>query len=508
MIINIEGSASHALKESVDGSFSSWFQGSKVVNADGTPKLMYRGDDNDIDEFSREYSASSNLYGTGFYFTDDKSQAFHYGGAKPYYLRIVHPLATDGHEITKKQLYDFLVAVDENEDYGLYNYGYGATPESVLSDVYGKSDFAMLLDINACCIGDLVEATLLFNKINATDFDGFILDTETVVFDNSQIRKAEGIQESNSNLDSLIKNVLREYREDQLLPFDGDGRKMNYMHLMDFIESMGKYGKLPACSPVENFENLISLYKAMKEFIEGDEYCYDYINFVSKFLQYAMRQNIIAGENQIIDTIKEEIEEDYPSADEISDFFYHNESLFDCILEKLLDFTLITYEGQDIFYDFLMKENFDCASYLYNYSFKKDKRNLIYIERGITIPKYSEKDFFKRGSNYVPDYYEYLKNNFSNLGVCWSYIEGGGTSEYCGEPYYDSEGVRNFEEVIFKGFVSPLDINWGETCGIELWMGMEESEVRLNKNAVVELDEVIVNGVNILKQPIVIVPKI
>lgn len=179
----------HILRESNDDLIS-WFQGSYVVNQDGSPKVMYRGDRNETTTFDRAHSSPHNLYGTGFYFTESKSHASQYGNVQPYYLKITHPLSTKGHEITKQQLYKFLVAVDENEDYGLYNYGYGANPKTVLNSVWGKSDFVMLQDINATCIGDLVEATLLFNQLNGTDFDGFILDTETVVFDNSQIRKA------------------------------------------------------------------------------------------------------------------------------------------------------------------------------------------------------------------------------------------------------------------------------------------------------------------------------
>ena len=186
------------------------FPNSKVRNEDGSLKVMYRGDSKQIDSFDREYSSSSNLYGTGFYFTDAESHAMQYGNPTQYYLNIEHPLSTDGHEITKEQLYKFLVAVDENEDYGLYNYGYGSNPNTVLSSVWGKSDFAMLLDINACCIGDLVEATLLFNEVNNTDFDGFILDTETVVFDNSQIKRV-GIVESRKCITETNMQTLYHY---------------------------------------------------------------------------------------------------------------------------------------------------------------------------------------------------------------------------------------------------------------------------------------------------------
>ena len=41
-----------------DNSVKSWFAGSKVVNPDGSPKLMYRGDENQIDSFDRSFDAS------------------------------------------------------------------------------------------------------------------------------------------------------------------------------------------------------------------------------------------------------------------------------------------------------------------------------------------------------------------------------------------------------------------------------------------------------------------
>ena len=169
--------------------YPSKLSGTKVVNPDGSLKVMYRGDNNDINKFDRSYSSYANLYGTGFYFTDSQNHANNYGNAKEYYLNIQNPLNTDKHTITLKQVYNFLVAVDKNDDYGLYNYGYGSTPKTVLGKVYreDRSDFNIIQDINTSCIGDLVEATLLFNQINGTNFDGFILPTETVVFDNSQI---------------------------------------------------------------------------------------------------------------------------------------------------------------------------------------------------------------------------------------------------------------------------------------------------------------------------------
>lgn len=178
--------------------FKRWFgdwqnhpeSASKVVNADGTPKVMYRGGNETFNIFDRKKSKYSNLYGRGFYFTDSESHARQYGDARAYYLDVKHPVPMQERTITKKQMRNFLEAVAENEDYGLENYGYGATVDSVLKDVYGKNDFAMLNDVNQTAIGDMVAAVELFNEVNGTDFDGLILDTETVVFNSNQIKSA------------------------------------------------------------------------------------------------------------------------------------------------------------------------------------------------------------------------------------------------------------------------------------------------------------------------------
>ena len=178
--------------------FKDWFgdwqnqpeSASKVVNADGTPKVMYRGGNETFNIFDRKKSKYSNLYGRGFYFTDSESHAKQYGDVRAYYLDVKNPVSTNEKTITRQQMRAFLEAVAENEDYGLENYGYGATVDSVLRSVYGKNDFAMLYDVNQTAIGDMVAAVELFNEVNGTNYDGLILDTETVVFSSNQIKSA------------------------------------------------------------------------------------------------------------------------------------------------------------------------------------------------------------------------------------------------------------------------------------------------------------------------------
>ena len=170
-----------------------YFRASKERDNQGRLRVMYRGDSTEITVFDRKKSSYSNLYGRGFYFTGSDSHAGQYGQATAYYLNITNPVSTTDCTITKEQMRKFLEAVAENEDdYSFENYGYGATVESVLESVFtGKSDFAMLYDVSQTAIGDMLEAVELFNKINGTNYDGLILDTETVIFHSAQAKRTD-----------------------------------------------------------------------------------------------------------------------------------------------------------------------------------------------------------------------------------------------------------------------------------------------------------------------------
>ena len=73
--------------------FKKWFGDSKVVNADGTPQVMYHGTQADIEAFK---ISSEGMFGSGIYFTDVPSEANYYsigsgGNVMPVYLRIENP---------------------------------------------------------------------------------------------------------------------------------------------------------------------------------------------------------------------------------------------------------------------------------------------------------------------------------------------------------------------------------------------------------------------------------
>ena len=165
-----------------------YFKDSKVRDENGDLMVMYHGSPEAFTVFDRSKAKSSGYYGRGFYFTNSDSHAKQYGNTYEVYLNITNPIQDGTNDITRDQLRKFVEAVANNEDYGIDNYGYDATVDSVVDRVYGKSDFAMLMDINASCIGNMVEAVELFNEINGTDYNGIIAPTETVAFYPEQIK--------------------------------------------------------------------------------------------------------------------------------------------------------------------------------------------------------------------------------------------------------------------------------------------------------------------------------
>jgi hypothetical protein len=166
---------------------------SKIVNADGTPKVMYHGSPAQFTVFDKNKAKSSGHYGKGFYFTDSTSHAGTYGNQYNVYLNIRNPLQSSGDMVSRSQVRKFLEAVAENEDYSIENYG-TYDVDAVLNNVMGQDKaadaFRIIQDINATAIGDMVEATELFNSVNGTEFDGIVVPTETVAFYPEQIKSA------------------------------------------------------------------------------------------------------------------------------------------------------------------------------------------------------------------------------------------------------------------------------------------------------------------------------
>ena len=223
-----------------------FFKNSKVVDGDGNLKVMYRGGNGDFTVFDRKHSKGSNLYGRGFYFTDSVSHAAQYGSARAYYLNITSPVSTTETTITRGQMRKFLEAVAANEDdFSFENYGYGSTPSSVLRSVYtsGRSDFAMLYDVDQTAVGDMVASVELFNKVNGTDYDGLILDTETVAFYPEQIKNVDNREPTGDpDIRFSERDDTRTDRDVLSDAADGDAANVREMEMLrEYREKLREY---------------------------------------------------------------------------------------------------------------------------------------------------------------------------------------------------------------------------------------------------------------------------
>lgn len=221
-----------------------YFKDSKIRDNNGNLKVMYHGSGASFTVFDKKKAKSSGYYGSGFYFTDSSSHAQQYGSNYKVYLNITNPMQEGAKSITKAQLKKFVQEVADNEDYGIENYGYGATVDSVTNSIYGKDDFAMITDINATCIGDMVEAIMLFNEVNGTTYDGIIVPTETVAFYPNQIKNVDNLNPTEDEdirySDRETDWTLKEYSEKQLNNWKDSKRIVLYNNdaqLLEFLDN-------------------------------------------------------------------------------------------------------------------------------------------------------------------------------------------------------------------------------------------------------------------------------
>ena len=107
-------------------------------------------------------------------------------------------------------------------------------------------------------------------------------------------------------------------------------------------------------------------------------------------------------------------------------------------------------------------------------NFRYNKRNLIYVERSIDI------DVSKGFDNL----------QFKSVGECWSWKPHNGRS-YCAD-----FGILNdnIAKVILCGYVHPDSVDWLETIYLNSYDMKNETEIRMNDNALVEVAYLRVGG--------------
>lgn len=174
---------------------------SKVVNTDGTPKVVYHGTNADFWTFSlANRGKNGEKLGVGYYFVDNKSSAERYGDrVVEAYLDIKKPASAEVMEISRKDWEKFLdFAIEHRDEYieGEWK-GNDINKEYELTDFdYGSNDAELIKGfLNGIAAGnkDVTEAYLEMLK-DSTGYDGIAYNTDNtdyyVAFTPEQIKSA------------------------------------------------------------------------------------------------------------------------------------------------------------------------------------------------------------------------------------------------------------------------------------------------------------------------------
>lgn len=190
----------YALVKSYDKDFKSQ-PSSKVVNEDGSPKVVYHGTNADFWTFSlANRGKNGEKLGVGYYFVDNKSSAERYGDRiVEAYLDIKKPASAEVMEISRKDWEKFLdFAIEHRDEYidGEWK-GNDINKEYELTDFdYGSNDAELIKGfLNGIAAGnkDVTEAYLEMLK-DSTGYDGIAYNTDNtdyyVAFTPEQIKSA------------------------------------------------------------------------------------------------------------------------------------------------------------------------------------------------------------------------------------------------------------------------------------------------------------------------------
>ena len=109
--------------------------------------------------------------------------------------------------------------------------------------------------------------------------------------------------------------------------------------------------------------------------------------------------------------------------------------------------------------------------------FTINKRGLIYVERSIDLD-------ITKGFDGL---------SFKSVGECWSWKRLNSKS-YCSNNYNSIVPNNNIISVILCGYVHPMNIDWVETIYLNSYGMKNETEIRMNDNAKVEVSYIKINN--------------
>ncbi len=91
----------------------------------------------------------------------------------------------------------------------------------------------------------------------------------------------------------------------------------------------------------------------------------------------------------------------------------------------------------------------------------------------------------------IPDRIEDLETylqKYKGVGECWAYDENGAETH--------QGDLKVYNTIILRATVNPNDINWEYTLHLSLYSLSNEKEIRLKKNAVIEVDHIFIQNRN------------
>lgn len=385
-------------------------------------------------------------------------------------------------------LYDWSTAPDGSDawsDYGLEpieqliaNYHQNMKPEDVLVLIN------KILDVYHCR-GDLAS---LFIEGGS----------------NALSRISEEVEKKTFIISEEQAKIIKEYYNQQRFNFDKNGepyyKKDTYQLYIDFLESIGKYGQLPASNMNDyDIDRLVEYHldNAAMEIlcydILGEALGYIYADFLSDAIETDMLESWVKPRG--IETINRYFN-DGPDT--------NTEALYSFWYETGFDYNSLTDEGLDILkfkYVKAASENDGFPG-----GIKLNERGLIEIEREITTPPITNHSSFTNGPETATydDFYKFLKSQYDGVGEYWSW----GTGEaYCGKNY----GYSTDATIMLRGCVNPNNVDWENTICKNAAIP-EEREIYIG-SGYVEIYEALISGeidgkqydnVNILKRPIIV----
>ena len=286
-------------------------------------------------------------------------------------------------------------------------------------------------------------------------------------------------------------NVLKEYRDQLQLPFQNSNittnkyARPNYQHYIDWLESIGKYGKLPKSECDINYHYYKHFENAMIDW--WDHECESYTPEELKDYYYSEWMEQHADElNNLFKLPPHEIQD------------YINNGYEDDLIEHWLN----NY-GSELWNNYLT-ERFEDKLDVYDFAnnLTINDRGLIYIERMITIPNALEYNFSTYYKQYQDDLYQHLSKTYNGVGICWSWKENGANA-YNGSEYTSSNETR----IVLKGWIKCEDIDWEQTLVCNAWGLNDEKEIQTVTHKQVEIFEImdVSHDVKIpLKKPIIV----